>query len=237
MDKKDPVIRLMEDAKAEQEGRSGISRREMVRRIATAMTAGSALAAIPGSASAHPIYKHMASGAATEQADSKASEDAWTPAFFDPHQNETFAVLAERIVPGSTEAQVGQFVDLLLSVDTQENQKQFLNSLSAFEAYSLKAYQRPFKELSEKQQNQVLTVASTAKPGAELRRHRRHVLGPQPAITGEESILTLRDHFENLKHWVSGAYLSSEPGMKYLGWTGQVYFSSFPGCQESGSRT
>jgi len=220
-----------QDVKPEPEQRKVISRRDMVRRLATAMTAGSALTAIPGAA-AEPVSKHIVSESTADPSGSNASTATWTPAFFDVHQNETFAVLAERIVPGSSEAQVSQFVDLLLSVDTQENQKQFLNSLSAFEAYSLKTYQRPFKDLSEEQQTQALTVASTGEPGEELR---RRVPEPPPAAVSEESILTLRDHFENLKHWVSDAYFSSEPGMKYLGWTGQVYFSSFPGCQRSGS--
>jgi Gluconate 2-dehydrogenase subunit 3 len=211
-----------------------MSRREMVRRFATAVTAGTAVAGVP--ASAHPVYKHMMNEKTMEQAESEASAHAWKPAFFDSHQNETFALLAERILPGSTEAQVNRFVDLLLSVDTLENQKQFLNSLSAFDAYCLTTYQQPFKNLSEGQQNQVLTVASTAEPGEQLRRHgRRRALGTAPQHSGEESTVTLGDHFENLKHWVSGAYFSSEPGMKYLGWTGQVMWSSFPGCQHSGS--
>jgi hypothetical protein len=234
MDEKAAVVRSNEQVSPEQKERKGISRRELVRRVATAMTAGSALSAVPGTASAKPVYKHLLAEPGTEQANSKALEAPWTPVFFDPHQSKTFAVLAERIVPGSTEAQVNQFVDLLLSVDTQEHQKQFLNSLSAFDAYSLRNYQRPFKDLSEEEQNHVLTVASTEKSGEELKRHRSRAASP-PSAAGEESILTIRDHFENLKHWVSDAYFSSEPGMKYLGWTGQVYFSSFPGCKDSGS--
>jgi hypothetical protein len=237
MDEHAPLIQLNERQDSTPNQAKGMSRREMVRRLAAAMTAGAATTAVPGAVSAHPVYKHMMNEATMEQADSKASETSWKPAFFDPHQSETFAILAERIVPGSGEAQVDRFVDLLLSVDTQENQKQFLNSLSAFEAYSLSNYQQPFKSLSEEQQNRVLTVASTMKPGEAFRRgrQRRHVLGPAAQQAGEESSLTLRDHFENLKHWVSGAYFSSEPGMKYMGWTGQVMWSSFPGCKHSGS--
>lgn len=214
-----------------------MSRRDWVRRLATAMTAGTALSAVPDQASAHPVYRHLMNEATMEQADSKASETARKPLFLDPHQSQTFTILAERIVPGSNEAQVTQFVDLLLSVDKQDNQKQFLNSLSAFEAYSLTTYQQPFKNLSEDQQTHVLTVASTMEPGQELqhRRARRHTPGPASQQAGEQSALTLRDHFENLKHWVSGAYFSSEPGMKYMGWTGQMYFASFPGCEKSGS--
>lgn len=217
----------------EAESTRGMNRREMVRRLATAVTAGTAAAALPGVLSAHPVVRHMANEATLNQADAKAADPAWAPAFFDPHQNETVIVLAERIVPGSTEAQVNRFVDLLLSVDSQETQKAFVNSLSAFEAYSLEHYQKPFKDLTDDQQNHVLTVASTAKPGRSFPEFGRRpgVLGPREQGPGGNHPLTLGDHFENLKHWVSGAYFSSEPGMKFLGWTGQVMWASYPGCQ------
>jgi hypothetical protein len=45
-----------------------------------------------------------------------------------------------------------------------------------------------------------------------------------------QPVLTLRDHFENIKGWVSGAFYSSEFGMKELGWTGQVAWDGLPGC-------
>jgi len=40
----------------------------------------------------------------------------------------------------------------------------------------------------------------------------------------------LYSHFENLKSWISGAYYSSEVGMRELGWTGDYVFEAFPGC-------
>ena len=50
-------------------------------------------------------------------------------------------------------------------------------------------------------------------------------------VPGGPIRVTLRDHFDNLKGWISGAYYSSEVGMRELGWTGQVMFESFPGCE------
>lgn len=210
----------------------GMNRREMVRRLATAMTAAPALTVM----SARPAAASAPSGGKplNQAASQKDSNAGWRPAFFDAHQNETFAVLAERILPGSTEAQVSQFVDLLLSVNSLEVQKRFLNSLSAFEAYCLETYRHPFKDLSEDQQVHVLTVASTAKAGGALPGFGpRRILGPQAQEAGKEETLTLRDHFEFLKRWVSEAYFSSEAGMKSMGWTGQVMWDSFPGCTHS----
>ena len=45
---------------------------------------------------------------------------------------------------------------------------------------------------------------------------------------------TLRDRFEHLKGWIVGAYYSSEIGMRELGWTGNVFYASFPGCEHPG---
>ena len=51
-----------------------------------------------------------------------------------------------------------------------------------------------------------------------------------PATAGGKSGPDLGAHLKNLKRWVSGAYYSSETGMKELGWTGPRAFEAFPGC-------
>jgi Gluconate 2-dehydrogenase subunit 3 len=195
---------------------SGINRREMVRRL---MLAGGAGFALPGIAEGHPIARHLANQSAVVETSAKAAKADWSPAFLDQHQSETLEVLGEGIIPGSSKAQVNRFIDLLLSVDAQDAQKKFLASLSAFEAESLKRFSHPYKDISESQQNEILSSASTTKP--------------REALEGKRRQITLRDHFENIKNWVAGAYYSSEMGMRELGWTGENFFTSFPGCQES----
>jgi Gluconate 2-dehydrogenase subunit 3 len=203
----------------------GLNRREMVQRL---FAGTGAAIALPGVAAAHPIHKHLADASVLEAADAQTAAQEWSPAFLDAHQNQTLVVLAERIVPGSTKAQVNRFIDLLLSVDTQDSQKKFLAALSAFEAEALNRHGHPYKDLTEEQQNQILTDALTAKPAEEhgfriRRRSERAEPQPEP--------VTLRDHFENMKSWVSGAYYSSEVGMRELGWTGNYFYESYPGCQ------
>lgn len=205
--------------------RQGMSRREMVQRL---FGGTGAVAALPGVLAAHPVHKHLADASVMAQADAKTAAANWAPEFLDAHQNETLIVLAERIVPGSSKAQVNRFIDLLLTVDTQENQKKFLAALSAFEAEALNRHRHPFKGLTEEQQNQILTAASTEKP-AHGRGHGDWI--ERAAGSHHESPSTLGDYFENLKGWVSGAYYSSEIGMRELGWTGNNFFESFPGCQ------
>ncbi len=207
--------------------RVGMNRRQMVQRLAGAMGAG---LAIPGVAAAHPIHRHLLSESTLAAADQKMAATDWAPEFLDPHQNDTLTVLAERIIPGSTGAQVNRFIDLLLSVDTQENQKKFLASLSAFDAEAINRHHQPFKDLTDVQQNAILTQASTEKAGQENGADWSWF--SVPSKEGPEEVhITLRDYFENLKTWVSGAYYSSEAGMKELGWTGQVMWESYPGCQ------
>lgn len=220
-----PKLRVLNDGPSSSRR---MNRREMVRRVLGGVGTGFALPAV---AASHPIHKHLADVAALAAADAKAAASDWAPEFLDPHQNESLTVLAERIVPGSTKAQVNRFIDLLLSVDTQENQQKFNNSLAAFEGESLKRYGHPFIALTEAQQNELLTVASTEKPGREGGKGDWSWFDVPSKEGSEPARVTLRDHFENLKGWVSGAYYSSEVGMRELGWTGDYYFDSFPGCQ------
>lgn len=194
----------------------GMNRRELVRRLMLAGGTGFAMAGITETDLAD---KPALNPKGSTQTGANSAMAEWTPKFLDSHQNETIIVLAERIIPGSGRANVNRFIDLLLSVDTPDAQKRFIASLSAFDAESLQRYSHPYKDLTEAAQTEILSSASRAKP--------------EPVLEGLGQRGTMRDHFENIKKWVFGAYYSSEIGMKEMGWTGQVYFASFPGCQQS----
>lgn len=172
--------------------------------------------ALPSLGESHPMHEHLHDQARVSAADAKAKTTAWKPAFLDAHQVETVTILAEQIVPGSTKAKSAQFIDALLSVDTEQRQRRFLQALGSFEGMAITHAQKPWKSLTEADRTTLLTKASTADPGAE------------PSIT-------MRDQFDHLKGWISGAYYSSEIGMRELGWTGNVFFDKFTGCQHGGS--
>jgi len=208
--------------------RRGIGRRKAVQRLIAG--AGGALV-VPGLAFGHLTHKHLADAATFTAADAKAGAADWAPEFLDLHQNESLIALAERIIPGSTKAQVNRFIDLLLAVDTQENKEKFLASLGAFEAESRSRFGHPFQGLTEDQQNKILTLASTEKPGNAPGSKNWSWFSIPSDASSEPIQITLRDHFENLKGWISGAYYSSEVGMRELGWTGQNFYESFPGCE------
>jgi len=190
-----------------------LTRREIVRRLAAAG------AAWPLAAASHPIHDLLRNDAVLDEVEKLRAAD-WNPLILNAQQNENLIAIAESIVPGSTKAQVNRFIDLLLSVDTPEHKKSFVDSLSAFEAESQKRFAKVFPALNEDQKKQLLTEASAATAKAN-----------SDGAAAEENPAGLHKHFENLKGCVSGAYYSSEIGMKELGWTPGRVFASFPGCE------
>ena len=151
---KDERLHLIGDGQAV--GRA-LTRREMVQRILAGMGAGMAL---PLVAASHPIHRLLSDDAIFSGADAQMASADWKPLFLNAPQNKALVALSEIIVPGSAKAQVNRFIDLLLSVDTPANQKNFSASISAMEDESQKRFGQPFAALSGDQQNELLTAAS-----------------------------------------------------------------------------
>jgi len=188
---------------------SGVSRRAALQTLFAGVGAGLAL---PGAAEAqHPIHQHLANPGAIEQAQQRAAAAAYTPEFLNAHQSKTLEVLAEAIVPGSTAARVAPFIDQLLAVESADNQRAFLGSLGAFDMAAITRHARPWVALTAAEQDELLREASTA-----------------------DAKSPFRSHFQNVKDWIAGAYYSSEPGMRELGWTGNTFFQELPGCTHPG---
>ncbi len=179
-----------------------LTRREMVEKLLAGMAAG---AAWPLIASSHPIHQHLKNGVALDRAEAAQTSASWKPLFLNQQQNETLVALSESIVPGSAQAQVNRFIDLLLSVDTTENQKKFVASLTAVEGEAQKRFGRGFHQLTLSERDALLTNFSK-----------------------EEAH---REHFNHLKDWITVTYYSSEEGMRELGWTENRAFRTFPVCE------
>ena len=195
--------------------RARLTRREMVTRLLASIGAGVAL---PLAAASHPIHELLRNDAVLDEAEKLEAAD-WKPTLLSAEQNESLIAIAESMVPGSTKAQANRFIDLLLSVDTPEHKKKFLDSVATLEVESERRFGSGFASLEPRQKNMLLADASRG--------------APKDASTGgagKES-LRLHEHFENLKGWISGAYYSSEMGMRDLGWTPDQVFASFPGCE------
>ena len=201
--------------------RPRLTRRAMMQRLLTTM---SARAAWPLVANSHPFFVLLRNDALLldntvfERAD-QLGQANWKPEFLTSQQNDLLSALAESIVPGSTHARASRFIDLLLSVDKPENQRKFLESLATLDAEAQKQFRKSFSALTEEQKNTFLAAASTQPKDAKA-----------PGTEAEKKQSALYADFENLKGWISGAYYSSEVGMRELGWTGDYAFAVFPGC-------
>jgi len=181
-----------------------LSRREMVEKLLSGMAAG---AAWPMLASAHPVYEHLKSGEMLDQAAQLSKTADWSPLFLSAVQNAELAALAESMVPGVTKAGVNRFIDLLLSVETSVHQEKFRASLAAIEEGAKAGFGRQFSALNATERESLLSTFAEATAN--------------------------REHFENLKGWISGAYYSSEVGMRELGWDGNYAFASYPECERA----
>jgi len=221
MDKKRALPVINEASEA-----GGLGRRQVLQGLLAGVGA-----AIPGATRAHP----MADPAAVQSAVDKARAADWKPEFLDAHQLAALQALCERIVPGSLAARSDRFIDALLAVDTRESKQRFLSALGAMDADARQRFGKPFKSLTDAQQNEVLSAAAGGRPGREdwIWTPGTAVKQPEPGPTKT----TPRDHFDNLKQWIAGAYYSSEAGMKELGSTGQMFFASFPDCDHEGGHS
>lgn len=181
------------------------TRRELLRRILAGMGAG---AVWPVVSAAHPFYQLVENETLFEAQERLRSSNGKL-AFLNQEQHQELVTLAERIIPGSEKAQVNSFIDLLLSVDAEKNQKDFVAALGAFDSESEKRFGKHPTALEPAQLDELLADASAGKS------------------------TQLQPHFENLKGWIAGAYYSSEMGMRELGWTPDRVFASFAGCEHS----
>jgi len=206
------------------DSREHLTRREVFHRFL-----GILAAALAGSnvARAHPIHNHLSQPGSILGAAAKMAADDWLPQSLDAHQNETLLVLSERILPGAADARVNRLIDLLLTVEIPANRQNFLDAVAVLDAEAKKRFKQPFVGLTTAQQEELLTACSTAKSAKPATAHDSDDIEDDRApVPGA----TLRDHFENLKGWIAGAFYSTETGMRELGWTEETYFDALPEC-------
>ena len=186
-----------------------VSRRELGRSLVTALAAG----ILPGALSPlHPIHQHLSNGSWLDSVDEALGAVDHKPAFLTPAQLAALDMLCETLIPGSHKAKSAEFIDLLLSVDATESQKNFSESLAAMEVAAKAGFQKGVASLHPDELHRLLEAAA-AKESAD------------------------HGHFANLKSWAIGAYYSSEIGMRELGWTPDRVFSSFPVCTHEGNHS
>src|SRR5579885_919417 len=104
-----------------------INRRELIR---TALLTGAAAAFAPALSFAQSIEGGLTPAARGEDGSKILTDPNWKPVFLNAQQNETLIALSDVIIPatdtpGAKEALANRFIDLLLSVQPAEFQRQF----------------------------------------------------------------------------------------------------------------
>ncbi len=115
---------------------------------------------------------------------------------------------------------------------TREERQGFLSALGAVDAAARERFGAPWSELTGEQQDDLLALAATTKPGREETAWTpgTPVSEHLARVGSADGPPTLRDRFDLLKGWVVGAYYTSEVGLRELGYDGPVFADSFPGC-------
>lgn len=152
-------------------------------------------------ASTAAAHVHQAAAAVAPAETAMATADSGH-LFLDQHAFDTLALLSEQIVPGARAAQVPEFLDRLLAVESLDTQKNFMQALGGFEQAARAANGLPWKSLTADQATALLTKISTL---------------PDNDAT--------RQAFDRIKGAVSETYYSTEIGLKELGWNGSVAFA------------
>ncbi len=199
----------------------GVGRRELLQGLFAGVGASVAL-------TGEAAHTHV-SPAVVAEAQAKAKAPDWKPEFLDAHQLATLGVLCAHIVPGSEKALADRFIDSLLAVESRERQGRFMNALGAIERSAMERFQKPFKMIGAAQQLELLRAAAAGESS-----RKEWIWKPGELVQPpdeKDAPPTLRDHFDHIKGRIVDAYYSSEAGLKELGATGQMFFTTFPDCE------
>jgi hypothetical protein len=197
-------------------------RRQVLQALGSGIGAGFVL---PGLAGAEEAHRHVREQARLEQTAERAAASGARPTLLGEEQKQSLASLAEVVVPGSRQAGVADFLDRLIAVDSQDNQRDFLAALGTIEGEALSRFGRPWRGLSDEQQVALLTAVSTG-PSSGVPTPPGRAL-PTSAAPPPPSP---RDRFDQLKVRIAVAYYTSEAGLKELGYSGNVIHDDFTGC-------
>lgn len=201
-----------------------INRRELLR---AAMFASAASALGPSFSFAQAVSAELTPAARGEDGSKILSDPNWKAVFFNDHQNETLIALSEVIIPatdtpGAKEALVNRYLDLLLSVQPAEFQKELVDALAFIDDESRRQFRKDFLSLPPDDQKSLLVPWAYARQASHwTERGETHT---QPEDIGQR-------HFERLKALIAMAYYGSEIGQKELGWDGEFAHGPYEGCE------
>ena len=203
-----------------------INRRDLIR---AALFAGAASALGPAFSFAQAVSSDLTPAARGEDGSKFLTNPNWKAAFLNDQQNESLIALSDVIIPatdtpGAKDALVNRYIDLLLSVQPLEFQREFLDALDFIDSESQKQFGKDFRALAL--DDQVWLLTPWAYP-----RQRSH--WTERDERQNEAPETAYQHFERLKALIAAGYYGSEIGLKELGWDGEIAHGPYEGCEHS----
>jgi hypothetical protein len=218
-------IRIGQASSAEpQPHKVALNRRDLIR---AALLSAAASALGPSFSLAQAIQSGLTPAARGEDGAAYLKDPHWKPAFLNEHQNETLIALSDVIIPatetpGAKVALVNRYLDLLVSVQPAEFQKEFVAALKFIDSETQVQFGKDFLELSSEDQTWLLEPwAYTQQSSHWMERDDPHA---KPADLAQQ-------HFRRLKTLIAAAYYGSEIGEKELGWDGEFTHGPYQGCE------
>ena len=201
-----------------------IGRRELLR---AALFASAASALGPAFSFAQAVSSGVTPAARGEDGSKILTDPNWKAVFLNDHQNQTLIALSEVIIPatdtpGAKEALVNRYLDLLLSAQPAEFQKEFVDALAFIDNKSRSQFSKDFLSLPPDDQKSLLVPWAYARQASHWTE--RGETRSQPEDIGQQ-------HFQRLKALIAMAYYGSEIGQKELGWDGEFAHGPYEGCE------
>src|SRR6266700_3336295 len=197
--------------------------------LPAALFASAASVLGPAFSFAQAVSSDLTPAARGEDGSKFLTNPDWKAAFLNEHQNETLIALSDVIIPatdtpGAKGALVNRYLDLLLSVQPPEFQREFVDALAFIDSESQKQFGKDFRTLAVDDQIWLLTPwAYPRQPSRWTERNDNGTEAPESAYR----------HFERLKVLIAAAYYGSEIGLKELGWDGEIAHGPYEGCEHS----
>jgi Gluconate 2-dehydrogenase subunit 3 len=234
----------------DESAKTGLDRRELLRRLMAGAGAAGAAVALPASlpaadhtGPAMPMPSANAAEAASggmslgsaEPPDPSLTSPDWKPKFFDDHQDQTVLAVADMMIPetdtpGARAAQVDRFIDLLLSTDgpgTGEDSSGSDFTDLLWKKGTLAAQKRYIAALNWLDG---YTLTHYSKPFTALdQSHQETVLTLLTHATDDPEVGRGRELFAVIKSSIVSAYYSSEIGsLQELKYHTNPYYTSMP---------
>jgi gluconate 2-dehydrogenase gamma chain len=187
-----------------------ISRRSVLRSLATTAVAGSVLRVIPVEAAEqahHMVAKEKGTHAGV-----------YTPKFFTAQQYKTLKLLCQTIIPadadsgGAIEAGAPEFIDLITS-ENPSFQTHLGGGLLWLDSTCTDRYGAIYTACTQQQQTEILDQIAYRKNADR-----------------DPTLLPAIDFFALLRNFAADGFFTSEIGIKYLGYIGNTYVVDWQGC-------